>query len=183
MNQPNVPQTPDVPKTEAQWKAKLSPLEFQVLRRAATERPGTGALLAEERPGTYSCKGCGQKLFEASTKFDAGCGWPSFFQALPGATTEDTDYLLGYPRTEIRCSSCDSHLGHVFPDAPGTPTGLRYCMNSVALDFEPSHFEPHHAPSDFTPKADLGFESGRQPPSWDKCRPSSDDYPPSPWDN
>lgn len=122
---------------EETWRKRLSPLEFQVLRQASTERPGSGELLYEERPGTYYCKGCGQALFDASTKFDAGCGWPSFFENKPGAVTEDTDYLLGYPRTEIRCSRCNSHLGHVFPDAPDTPTGMRYCMNSVALNFEP----------------------------------------------
>ena len=122
---------------EETWRKRLSPLEFQVLRQASTERPGSGELLYEDRPGTYYCKGCGQALFDASTKFDAGCGWPSFFENKPGAVTEDTDYLLGYPRTEIRCSRCNSHLGHVFPDAPDTPTGMRYCMNSVALTFEP----------------------------------------------
>ena len=122
---------------EETWRKRLSPLEFQVLRQASTEHPGSGEHLYEDRPGTYYCKGCGQALFDASTKFDAGCGWPSFFENKPGAVTEDTDYLLGYPRTVIRCSRCNSHLGHVFPDAPDTPTGMRYCMNSVALNFEP----------------------------------------------
>ena len=123
--------------SDEEWKTKLTPFEFQVLRQAATERPGTGELLGESRPGTYFCKGCGAELFSGDTKFESGCGWPSFFEAKEGAVTEDTDYLLGYPRTEIRCANCDSHLGHVFPDAPQTPTGMRYCMNSVALDFEP----------------------------------------------
>lgn len=123
--------------SESEWKQRLTPLQFQVLRQAATERPGTGELLDEDRPGTYYCRGCEQELFSSSSKFDAGCGWPSFFEPVEGALTTDTDYVLGYPRTEIRCANCDSHLGHVFPDAPQTPTGLRYCLNSVALDFRP----------------------------------------------
>ncbi len=134
--------------TEEEWKQRLTPIEFQVLRQAATERPGTGALLDEDRPGLYSCKGCGSELFASSTKFDAGCGWPSFFESREGAVSESTDYLLGYPRTEIRCANCNSHLGHVFPDAPQTPTGMRYCMNSVALEFHPD------APNDGADSAD-----------------------------
>ncbi len=132
---------------EEALRARLSPMAFQVLRHAATERPGTGEHLYEERPGTYFCAACGQELFDASTKFDAGCGWPSFFENKPGAVVENVDYILGYPRTEIRCSRCDSHLGHVFPDAPQTPTGLRYCMNSVALDFVPADDETQGSPS------------------------------------
>lgn len=124
--------------SEEQWRKRLTPFEFQVLRNAATERPWTGELLSEERPGRYECKGCGAPLFEANTKFDAGCGWPSFFEPFEGAVTEDVDYHLGYPRTEIRCAACDSHLGHVFKDASQTPTGLRYCMNSAALTFLPA---------------------------------------------
>ncbi len=129
--------TNNQPTTPQQWKEKLTPIEFQVLREAATERPGTGILLDEERAGTYFCKGCGAELFDADTKFDAACGWPSFYEPKEGALTEEVDYLLGYPRTEIRCAKCDSHLGHVFEDAPQTPTGLRHCLNSVALTFQP----------------------------------------------
>lgn len=125
--------------SEDQWKQRLTPLEFNVLRKAATERPGTGKLLHEAREGEYSCKGCGAPLFKADAKFDSGCGWPSFYEPYPGAVVEDVDYHLGYPRTEIRCAHCDSHLGHVFEDAPQTPTGLRYCMNSAALSFQPEH--------------------------------------------
>lgn len=124
-------------RSEKEWRELLTPMEFNVLRQAGTERPGTGALLDEERLGEYSCKGCGNPLFRSGSKFDAGCGWPSFYEPYEGAVTEDVDYHLGYPRTEIRCANCDSHLGHVFKDAPQTPTGLRYCMNSVALSFEP----------------------------------------------
>ena len=138
------PATPQEGRTgmqlsEDQWKQRLTPLEFNVLRKAATERPGTGKLLHEAREGEYSCKGCGAPLFKADAKFDSGCGWPSFYEPHPGAVVEDVDYHLGYPRTEIRCAHCDSHLGHVFEDAPQTPTGLRYCMNSAALSFQPEH--------------------------------------------
>lgn len=121
--------------TDEEWRKRLTPFEFQVLRRAATERPWTGELLDEDRPGLYRCKGCGAELFESDAKFDSACGWPSFFAPREGALKEQTDYVLGYPRTEILCANCESHLGHVFEDAPQTPTGLRYCMNSVALEF------------------------------------------------
>ncbi len=123
--------------TAEQWREKLSPERYYILREAGTERPGTGELLNEERSGTYFCGGCGAELFAADTKFDAGCGWPSFFEPREGAVEYFSDWVTGYERREVRCAKCGGHLGHVFPDAPQTPTGLRYCMNSLALDFEP----------------------------------------------
>jgi peptide-methionine (R)-S-oxide reductase len=128
----------EVEHDEATWRAKLDPAEYAVLREAATERPGTGELLHEEREGLYTCKACGNELFVAGTKFDSGCGWPSFYQSVrPEAVELIEDRALGMVRTEVRCARCGSHLGHVFPDGFGTPTGDRYCMNSLSLDFTP----------------------------------------------
>ncbi|MGO1402219.1 MAG: peptide-methionine (R)-S-oxide reductase MsrB [Flaviflexus sp.] len=124
--------------TEGEWRERLDPMSYNVLREAGTERPGTGRLLNEERTGSYACKACGAELFASGTKFDAHCGWPSFYEAKDGAVTFIEDRTLGMVRTEVRCATCDSHLGHIFPDAPQTPTGNRYCMNSVSLTFEPS---------------------------------------------
>ena len=130
--------TPKISKTQSEWKTELTPEQYRVTREHGTERPFTSALNAEMRGGTYSCACCGATLFTSDTKFDAGCGWPSFFAPVSeNAMTEIEDRSLGMRRTEIRCSNCDAHLGHVFPDGP-QPTGLRYCMNGVALDFKPS---------------------------------------------
>ena len=125
-----------VTKTDAEWKALLTPEQYQVLRQHATERPGSCALLQEKRPGTFTCAGCGQELFVATGKFESGTGWPSFFEPIKGAvgTTEDNSHFMS--RTEVHCSQCGGHLGHVFPDGP-PPTGLRYCINGVALNFQP----------------------------------------------
>jgi len=124
-------------KTDQEWKTELSAEEYNVLRKHGTERAFTGKYHATTDPGTYVCRGCGQPLFESGTKFDAGCGWPSFYQPVAeGAVTEKEDRSYGMKRTEVLCSRCDGHLGHVFEDGPN-PTGLRYCMNSASLDLKP----------------------------------------------
>lgn len=125
-----------VNKTDAEWREQLDEEQYAVLRTAATERAWTGELLDEERAGLYACGACGAELFRSDTKFDSGCGWPSFYESVrPEAVELIEDRTLGMVRTEVRCAACGSHLGHVFPDGFGTPTGDRYCMNSVALDF------------------------------------------------
>ncbi|HWV49547.1 MAG TPA: peptide-methionine (R)-S-oxide reductase MsrB [Microbacterium sp.] len=127
-----------VNKSEEQWRAELGDQQYAVLREAATERAWTGELLDEERAGLYTCGACGAELFKSGTKFDSGCGWPSFYESVrPDAVELIEDTTLGMVRTEVRCATCGSHLGHVFPDGFGTPTGDRYCMNSLALNFTP----------------------------------------------
>ncbi len=125
-----------VTKTDAEWREQLTPEQYQVLRQHGTERPGSCALLYEKRQGTFACVGCGQKLFASGKKFDSRTGWPSFDKPLPGAVEESRDTSHGMVRTEVHCAQCGGHLGHVFEDGP-PPTGLRYCMNGVALDFTP----------------------------------------------
>lgn len=130
--------TYSVAKTEEQWREELGPEKYATLRQAATERPWTGELLDESRAGLYTCGACGNELFKSGTKFDSNCGWPSFYESVnPEAVELVEDTSLGMVRTEVRCARCGSHLGHVFDDGFGTPTGDRYCMNSLALGFTP----------------------------------------------
>jgi peptide-methionine (R)-S-oxide reductase len=125
-------------KSDAEWQRELSPEAYKVTRKHGTERAGTSPLNQEKRAGTFSCVCCGTALFDAGAKFESGTGWPSFFKPIDGgAVAEHDDSSFFMRRTEVRCNTCDAHLGHVFPDGP-KPTGLRYCMNGVALTFEPA---------------------------------------------
>ena len=126
-----------VEKSDEEWRRILTPEQYSVLRGHGTERPGSCALLAEKRAGTFSCAGCGQALFIGGRKFESGTGWPSFFAPLEGAIGTTEDRTFGMKRVEVHCNNCGGHLGHVFEDGP-PPTGLRYCINGVALTFEPS---------------------------------------------
>ena len=125
-----------VQHSDEEWRAKLSPAQYQVLRKHGTERAGTSPLNAEKRHGTFVCAGCGQELFVSDAKFESGTGWPSFHQPLEGAVGTTEDRSLFMTRTEVHCGNCGGHLGHVFDDGP-PPTGQRYCMNGAAMDFKP----------------------------------------------
>ena len=136
-----------VQRSEAEWRAMLGEERYRILRKSGTEPAFTGALLANKGDGEYVCAGCGEPLFEASTKYDSGSGWPSFTApADPAAVTEISDRSYGMTRVEVRCARCEGHLGHVFPDGPGED-GLRYCINSASLDFAPATAGPREADS------------------------------------
>jgi peptide-methionine (R)-S-oxide reductase len=131
----------EIQKSDAEWRSVLTPAQFDVLRRRATELPGSSALDHEARQGTFACAGCDLPLFSSATKFDSGTGWPSFYRPLPGAVEIEDDHSLFMTRTEVHCRRCGGHLGHVFQDGP-PPTGLRYCMNGAALKFTPGPAPP-----------------------------------------
>lgn len=122
-----------ITKTDAEWKAELSAEEYHVLREKGTERAFTGEYWETKEPGTYVCRACGNVLFDSTTKFDSHCGWPSFYDAKEGSVEFHEDTTFGMRRVEVTCARCDGHLGHIFDDAPQTPTGQRYCINSVSV--------------------------------------------------
>ena len=138
-----------IDRSDKEWRAKLTPAEYRIMREKGTEPPFTGRYWDAKDPGVYRCRACGTPLFSSATKYDSGSGWPSFTQPVAGESMrEEEDRSHGMRRTEVLCAACDAHLGHVFPDAPG-PTGLRYCINSACLDLDP----------------DLDPEAGREEPN------------------
>ena len=128
-------------KTDPEWRASLTPQQYHVLRQHGTEPAGSSPLNSEKRDGTFTCAGCGRPLFSADTKFESGTGWPSFVAPLDKSVETTTDRTYGMTRVEVHCASCGGHLGHVFPDGP-KPTGMRYCMNGIALEFDPKKDTP-----------------------------------------
>ena len=132
----NAKDTPEIPESDDEWQAELSPAQYQVLRCHGTESRGSSPLNKEKRDGTFVCAGCGQPLFSSETKFESGTGWPSFYAPLDEAVATTTDRSHMMERTEVHCQRCGGHLGHVFDDGP-RPTGQRYCMNGIAMKFEP----------------------------------------------
>ena len=148
------PQSKDpekIMKTDAEWRAILSPEEYRILRQKGTERAFTGKFDHHFKKGTYTCKGCGTALFDSNTKYNSGCGWPAFFKAKENTIAETVDRSYGMIRTEITCKKCDGHLGHVFDDGPN-PTGIRYCVNSASMGFVPAVEEAPAKPAPATPK-------------------------------
>ncbi|KAJ1968865.1 Peptide methionine sulfoxide reductase B2, chloroplastic [Dispira parvispora] len=136
MSAPNTSANPVQPKTETEWRAVLSPAQFRILREKGTEIPGTGEYNKHFENGVYCCAGCNTPLYKSTTKFDSGCGWPAFFEALPGAVNRQPDLSKGYERTEITCAACGGHLGHVFQNEGfDVPTNERHCVNSVSIKF------------------------------------------------
>lgn len=151
-------------KPEEEWKKELTPEQFAVLREKGTERAFTGKYWNTKDDGVYRCAGCGQPLFISDTKFDSGCGWPSFFKPVAeGVITQTTDTSYGMERTEVTCTRCGAHLGHVFQDAPQTPTGLRYCINSVSIDLQTKAAAAGEQPSPDAPPGTGGVSAS--PPS------------------
>ncbi|GAA3188884.1 peptide-methionine (R)-S-oxide reductase MsrB [Dactylosporangium siamense] len=128
----------DLPTTDAEWRVRLSPDEFRVLRRAGTEAPWSGEYVSTKTAGVYNCRACGAQLFESTSKFDSHCGWPSFDDAIPGTVKEIEDRSMGMARTEIRCARCDSHLGHVFRGERMTDKNTRHCVNSLSIKLDPA---------------------------------------------
>jgi peptide-methionine (R)-S-oxide reductase len=128
----------DLPTTDAEWRVRLSPDEFRVLRRAGTEAPWSGEYVSTKTEGVYNCRACGAQLFESTSKFDSHCGWPSFDDAIPGTVKEIEDRSMGMSRTEIRCARCDSHLGHVFRGERMTDKNTRHCVNSLSIRLDPA---------------------------------------------